>query len=208
MIIMSYMSSEEKKETISLNKKILKDIRITSQEHMLLNCMDQFYSKDDNGNKLLNIINGNISIRLVDFFVTNYSKKNRINYQIKDDDNEIMFNVHSSYKSQLKAWNKKYFDPFSRGDRIPFFLENDCLITTIGQLNFFKWFITYNVLDYVDDKIDKIEQDMNKNKKKIRKTNNNSKPKRYMKEKVKNYNMGTLNCLEPKKLTKIEVTFD
>ena len=208
MIIMSYMSSEEKKKTISLNKKILKDIRITSQEHMLLNCIDQFYSKDDNGNKLLNIINGNISIRLVDFFVTNYSKKNRINYQIKDDDNEIMFNVHSSYKSQLKAWNKKYFDPFSRGDRIPFFLENDCLITTIGQLNFFKWFITYNVLDYVDDKIDKIEQDMNKNKKKIRKINNNSKPKRYMKEKVKNYNMGTLNCLEPKKLTKIEVTFD
>ena len=119
-----------------------------------------------------------------------------------------MFNVHSSYKSQLKAWNKKYFDPFSRGDRIPFFLEDDCLITTIGQLNFFKWFITYNVLDYVDDKIDKIEQDMNKNKKKIRKTNNNSKPKRYTKEKIKNYNMGTLNCLEPKKITKIEVTFD
>lgn len=202
------MSSKENQETISLNKKILKDIRITSQEHMLLNCMDQFYSKGENARKLLNIINGNISIRLVDFFVTNYSKKNRVNYQIKDDNNEIMFNVHSSYKSQLKAWNKKYFDPFSRGDRIPFFLEDDCLITTIGQLNFFKWFITYNVLDYVDDKIDKIEQDMNKNKKKIRKTNNNSKPKRYTKEKVKNYNMGTLNCLEPKKLTKIEVTFD
>jgi hypothetical protein len=208
MIIINYMSSQETKETISLNKKILKDMRITSQEHMLLNCMEQFYSKDDNGNKLLNIINGNISIRLVDFFVTNYSKKNRINYQLNDDNNELMFNVHSSYKSQLKAWNKKYFDPFSRGDRIPFFLENDCLITTIGQLNFFKWFITFNVLDYVDDKIDKIEQDMNKNKKKIRKPNSNLKPKRYIKEKVKNYNMGTLNCLEPKKLTNIEVTFD
>ena len=75
MIIMNYMSSKENQETISLNKKILKDIRITSQEHMLLNCMDQFYSKDENARKLLSIINGNISIRLVDFFVTNYSKK-------------------------------------------------------------------------------------------------------------------------------------
>ena len=202
------MSSEEKKENLSLNKKILKDIRITSQEHMLLNCMDQFYSKTEYADKLLDIINGNISIRLVDFFVTNYSKKNRVNYQIKDDDNQIMFNVHSSYKSQLKAWNKKYFDPFSRGDRIPFFLENDCLITTIGQLNFFKWFITYNVLEYVDSNIEKIEQDMNKNKRKVRKINTSSKPKRYIKEKIKNYNMGALNCTEPKKITKIEVTFD
>jgi len=202
------MSSEGKKETISLNKKILKDIRITSQEHMLLNCMDQFYSKPYNASKLLSIINGDISIRLVDFFATNYCKKNRVNYQIKDDDTDIMFNVHSSYKSQLKAWNKKYFDPFSRGDRIPFFLENDCLITTIGQLNFFKWFITFNVLDYVRDKIDIIEQDMNKNKKKVRKPTSSSHPKRYMKEKIKNYNMGTLKCLEPKKITKIEVTFD
>ena len=129
-----YMSSED--NNLSLNKKILKDIRITSQEHMLLNCMDQFYSNKENADKLISIINGDISIRSVDFFVTNYSKKNRVSYQIKEDDQQVIFNVHSSYKSQLKAWNKKYFDPFSRGDRVPFFLENDCLITTIGQLNF------------------------------------------------------------------------
>ena len=127
----NYMSSED--NNLSLNKKILKDIRITSQEHMLLNCMDQFYSNKENADKLISIINGDISIRSVDFFVTNYSKKNRVSYQIKEDEQQVIFNVYSSYKSQLKAWNKKYFDPFSRGDRVPFFLENDCLITTIGQ---------------------------------------------------------------------------
>ena len=44
-------------------------------------------------------------------------------------------------KNQLKAYSKKYFDPFGRGDRIPFFSNNTCIITTIGQLNFYKWFI-------------------------------------------------------------------
>lgn len=201
------MSSEENK--ISLNKKILKDIRITSQEQMLLNCMDQFYTTKDNANKLVDLINGEISIRLVDFFVTNYSKKNRVSYQIEEDDNKITFNVHSSYKSQLKAWNKKHFDPFSRGDRIPFFLEDDCLITTIGQLNFFKWFISNNVYQYVEKNLSKIEQEMNKNKKRVKKTKSTIKPKKYKDTKInKNYNMNTLTCTAPKKVTKIEVTFD
>lgn len=210
------MSSEKKeehkdehKEDLSLNKKIFKNIRITSQEHMLLNCIEQFYSDESNSEKLVDLVNGNISIRLIDFFVTNYSKKNRINYTIKDGESTSVFNVHSSYKSQLKAWNKKYFDPFSRGDRIPFFLENDCLITTIGQLNFFKWFINNNVTEYIETSIDKIEQDMNKNKKKVKKIQTVNKPKKNMREKViKNYNMNTLSCMEPKKITKIEVTFD
>ena len=201
------MSSEESK--ISLNKKILKDIRITSQEQMLLNCMDQFYSTKENADKLVDLINGEISIRLVDFFVTNYSKKNRVSYQIEEDDNKVTFNVHSSYKSQLKAWNKKHFDPFSRGDRIPFFLEDDCLITTIGQLNFFKWFISNNVYQYVEKNLTNIEQEMNKNKKRTKRTKTNIKPKKYKDIKVnKNYNMNTISCMVPKKVTKIEVTFD
>ena len=201
------MSSEENK--ISLNKKILKDIRITSQEQMLLNCMDQFYSTKKNADKLVDLINGEISIRLVDFFVTNYSKKNRVSYQLEEDGNKFNFNVHSSYKSQLKAWNKKHFDPFSRGDRIPFFLEDDCLITTIGQLNFFKWFISNNVYQYVETNISNIEQEMNKNKKRTKRIKTNIKPKKYKDIKVnKNYNMNTISCMVPKKVTKIEVTFD
>lgn len=203
------MSSEEKNEKLSLNKRILKDIRITSQEQMLLNCIEQFYSDSDKADKLVELINGQISIRLIDFFVTNYSKKNRTSYTIKDGEDKVTFNVHSSYKSQLKAWNKKYFDPFSRGDRIPFFLEDDCLITTIGQLNFFKWFITYNISSFIENNIEKIEQDMNKNKKKTSKSSTISKPKKYIKEKTnKTYSLNTMNCMEPKKMTKIEVTFD
>ena len=207
----------EKLNNLSLNKKILKELRLTSQEHMLFNCMDEFYNKKENTEnaiKLIKLLEGDISIRLIDFFVTNFSNKNRINYKITTNDNTIVFNVYSSYKSQLKAWKKIHFDPFSRGIRIPFFLNdnNNCLLTTIGQLNFFKWFITNNISYYTKKNLEKLEFEMNKNKKisKINKVNVNSKPIRKYKEKYyKNYSMNNhIQCGTFKKKTKIEVRFD
>merc|ERR1712166_309308 len=65
------------------------------------------------------------------------------------------------------------------GDRIPFFLEDDCLITTIGQLNFFKWFISNNVFQYVESCISNIENEMNKNKKRTKRTKNTITTKKY-----------------------------
>lgn len=202
--------SFEQKNNLSLNKKILKELRITSQEQMLLNCMDQFYSNSEHSNILIKLINGDVSIRLIDFFVTNYSKKNRVSYQISENNINSIFNVYSSYKSQLKAWNKKYFDPFSRGDRVPFFVNDDCIITTIGQLNFFKWYISNNVMSFVQKNISKIELEMNKSKKKIKKDVNPYKIKKQVRENrnIKNYNINPITLSTPKKMTKIEVTFD
>ena len=147
----------------SINQEILKNIQISSQENMLIRSLEKFYLNEENINTILPIINGesNISMRLIDYFVTNYSKKYRITYNLEDNGNKILFNVYSSYKSQLKAYNKKYFDPFSRGNRIPFFLPNDCIITTIGQLNFFKWFISKKIIDYVSQNLSDIEKDLN-----------------------------------------------
>jgi len=200
----------------SLNKKILKELRLTSQEHMLFNCMDGFYNTENNTEnaiKLVNLLEGEISIRLIDFFVTNYASKNRVSYKIKDGENTTVFNVHSSYKSQLKAWKKIHFDPFSRGTRVPFFLNNnsECRLTTIGQLNFFKWFITNDLSTYIKSNINKIESEMNKNKKTTKKPKNKKpKVKKYNKEReYKSYNMTTtLSCDVSKKKTKIEVRFD
>ena len=203
--------SSELNNNLSLNQKILKELRITSQEQMLLNCMDQFYSKSENSEKLISLINGDVSIRLIDFFVTNYSKKNRVSYPLDEENSNQIFNVFSSYKSQLKAWNKKYFDPFSRGDRVPFFINNDCIITTIGQLNFFKWYISNKVVKYVKNNLVKIELDMNKSKKKINKKELNPfKIKKQTREikNIKNYNLNPISLSGPKKMTKIEVTFD
>lgn len=192
-----------------IQDNILSTIQISSQENILLTNIEKFYKSNRKQAKdVINIIRGHsiISMRLIDFFVTNYSKKYRINYKIKLNNTEEIFNVYSSYKSQLKAYNKKYFDPFSRGNRIPFFFNDDCIITTIGQLNFFKWFFQYKVNEYIVKNMAKIEEDLIE-------TKNNLKKKVKIKKLKKNRSIDkTPNIFKipklPKKINKIELTFD
>ena len=40
--------------------------------------------------------------------------------------------------------------------------ENKYIQTTIGQLNFFKWALENNVIEYIEENYDEIENDMNK----------------------------------------------
>lgn len=201
----------------SLNQEILKKIQISSQEHMLIKSLEKFYVNNVNMKKMLPIVNGEsmISMRLIDFFVTLYSKQNRVTYNLVENNNKVLFNVYLSYKSQLKAYNKKYFDPFSRGNRIPFFFPDDCIITTIGQLNFFKWFISKNVLDYVQKNLAEIELALNKsksaNKKNVKKKS--KKPKNVNKNKYNNKNNfmtynNELKLNDKKELVDIIVTFE
>ena len=130
----------------------------------------EFYLVNNNIDKLLPIItsNSNISIRVLDWFVTNYSKKFNIIYKLSDsniDDNHI-FNVYLQYKCQLKSYKKKLFDPFCRKKRIVFYYDlNKCIVTTVGQLNFFRWAISNDVLNYVEQHLHTITHDMiNSNK--------------------------------------------
>merc|ERR1711934_107124 len=119
------------------------------------------------GDQMLSIINSKneISLRIIDWFVTNYAKKNNIiyNLQFKKDKEikKIRFVVYLNYKAQLKAYSKKQFDPFCRRDRISFYYKDtEELITTVGQLNFFRWAIEHKVLNYIQDNLKYIEEDM------------------------------------------------
>jgi len=177
---------------------------------ILLKPLIEFYSNHNNLNKLLLILffkkykkNKNsliqnifknsiqdtkISLRLIDWFVTNYCKKNTILIDIinkKNNNNEII-NIYQSYKSNLKAFSKQYFDPFRRNKKI-FFIFNinsnnfniiknidilnnteinnnikkeNIIETTIGQLNFFKWIIENNIYEYICIHKKIIENDM------------------------------------------------
>jgi len=157
---------------MTLNEDIFDDIQVSSQEYIILKSFDIFYQKSNIINKFLKILNGDIhnyksldhaiSIRLIDFFVTKYSKNHKIIFKIN---NSQVINVYNSYKQQLKAYQKKHFDPFSRGYRIPYFLNDICIITTISQLNFFKWFFSYGLYEYILDHHNDIENEMNLNNK-------------------------------------------
>jgi len=149
------------------NNELFKVIQLTSQELVRLKGNDEFYDNINNAEKFIDIVLGNceISIRLIDHFVTKFSKFNKCNYKLNEVEKEIVFNVHFDYKNQLKHYQKTHFDPFSRGDRIPFFMNGTCIITTIGQLNFFKWFISKKVFEYLIEKKDDVYNDMNKKNK-------------------------------------------
>ena len=132
-----------------------------TQNDLLLNKLMQFYNKDNNFEKMLEIINGQskISLRIVDWFATNYSKKYYTVYSISS---ESRFKVYNDYKLKLKAYSKKRFDPFCRWERITIPFKNDTFIqTTIGQLNFFKWALENEVINYITINYESIDKDMN-----------------------------------------------
>ena len=131
------------------------------KQKLLYYKLKEFCNKD-NIQKIRVILDGEtkLSLRIIDWFVTNYSKKNNI---ILNSENKKI-NVFLNYKSQLKAYSKKQFDPFCRRERINFFYDDkNYITTTIGQLNFFKWTLVYNILDYINENLSVIETDMNLN---------------------------------------------
>ena len=128
---------------------------------MLLGNLMRFYKDEDNLEKMLSIINGesDISLRIVDWFATNYAKANFTVYSI----GEQRFKVYNDYKLKLRAYSKKRFDPFCRWERINIpYKDGKQIQTTIGQLNFFKWALENGVINYIEDNKDAIEQDMTK----------------------------------------------
>lgn len=56
---------------------MLKPVNYITQNNLLLNNLIDFYKNEDALNKMLNIITGEnkISLRIVDWFSTNYAKK-------------------------------------------------------------------------------------------------------------------------------------
>jgi len=173
--------------------------KLSTRQELIMDKLKLFYTSS-NMIKLLPILNGEtkLSLRIIDWFVTNYTKKHNVilynkkqklvqNKSLKNkitqktkkakyESVEEQFNTYLNYKGQLKAYSKKNFDPFCRRDRINFYYtDDDCIVTTVGQLNFFKWAIENNVIDYINKHLDIIDKDMNKNIKREEDINKKSK---------------------------------
>lgn len=161
---------------------------IASREDFLLKKLFRFYSNPTNLNTFKTIVvdGKHVSLRLLDWFATNYSKNH-----ITNINNQC---IHSNYKQHLKSYRKHFFDPFCRRQRIcirgknfdinqdisklknPLEFEYEYLpkkkeksfvekehngfITTIGQLNFFKWCIETYIIGYVIEHSRQIEENM------------------------------------------------
>jgi hypothetical protein len=140
-----------------------KNKAIIDSKDLLMVSLAKFYSTRTHMVEIIDIIEGvsKISLRLIDWFVTNYSKKHSTIITKVIQNNIVHFNVYLSYRSQLKAYSKQQFDPFRRRDRIKFYFEKDKFIeTTIGQLNFFRWVLQNDILDYIKTNYEDVEIDM------------------------------------------------
>ena len=159
-----------------------------SQENLILESLQIFFTQcyeSDNTSltPMLDIINSKhrISLRLLDWFITNYCKKKKIMFSKPDGSN---FYIYNNYKCQLKAFSKKFFDPFCRSYRIKFIINSNSNIeisTTIGQLNFFRWIIKSDIISYIMESIDIIEHEIT--------YNNGNKRQRRRRTKYKNKNV-------------------
>jgi hypothetical protein len=150
--------------------------KIQKKEVYYYRMIDNFFRDCDKAHisNMIQIIQGesDISLRILDWFVTRYSAQYKITFETNSDK---QFNVHISYKAQLKSFKKRYFDPFRRRRKINYNYDKDDtnkrILTTIGQLNFFRWAISNHVIKYVQENYQEIIRAMNKSNKddKIRK---------------------------------------
>ena len=123
-----------------------------SKSEALLVSIRNFYSVTENSQYLIDVLekrNG-ISLRNLEWFITNYSKQKNTTYTSKSGK---QFTVHCAYKSSLGGYSKKLFDPFCRTSKFDFEVPNTdggtVIKTTVAQLNFIRWCIINNIIDYM-----------------------------------------------------------
>jgi hypothetical protein len=132
--------------------------KIPCRRELLIRSLQKFYSSRTDMSSIIKLLQGqgDISLRVMDWFVTNYSKKHNVTYLLNNQE----FSVYLNYKSQLKAFSKKLFDPFCRRERIEFQIEGiSPFITTVGQLNFFRWALEKDIFPYIRAKYQDILRD-------------------------------------------------
>lgn len=123
--------------------------KIHCKPELIVASLQRFYATYPDMSKVMPYLIGEaeISLRVIDWFVTKYSRKNFTSYDL----NGQRFVVYKSYKGQLDAYNKQYFDTNCRRERIQFAIKDyPPFVTTIGKLNFFRWALETNLLEYLE----------------------------------------------------------
>jgi hypothetical protein len=122
-----------------------------SRSDILFQSIKNFYADEKNAQHLCDILEKHkgISLRKLEWFITDYSKKRNLSYTMTDGK---AFSVHCAYKSSLDGYSKKLFDPFCRTEKFEYEIPHTKgakIQTTVAQLNFIKWCIQHDIIDYI-----------------------------------------------------------
>lgn len=135
---------------------------IQTHDELLRNELLIFYENKEYLRRMSGIINGKrLSLRLLDWFVCNYSKEYYTMYEIQRGEKTIRFKVYPDYKTNLDIYSKKRFAPFCRHERMYVSYDEENLMeTTLGQLNFFRWVFKNYILEFMEANYEDIKRDM------------------------------------------------
>ena len=137
---------------------------LSRTDDVLLDSIIEWYNIDHKSiNRFLSIVKRKhgLSLRIIDWLVTNYSKI----HSLTIDTSDFPRDLNRDYQKHLNAFSKKNLDPFARRNKIKIRVkhENGSIefrTTTVGQLNFFRWFISNNIEDILRSERSKIELHM------------------------------------------------
>lgn len=149
---------------------------VSKTSRALLRRLELFFSVPMHMSKVVPFLKGtaNMSLRFIQWFINVYTARHDVDWLVPNEDedawcNNMYFNVGVNYQMQLATLRKKRFDFFGRkwrkearagtdgsaevvyvyhGIRL-YYQDDKYVVTTLGQLNFFAWFIEKGVLDWV-----------------------------------------------------------
>lgn len=96
-----------------------------------------------------------VSLRMLDYLVSMYSQRGcMVKYE------GGIRTIHDIYQCGLLANGKTFYDVFRRAERFEFTKHGQTIVTTLGQLIFFRDMIRYGVIDYMYEHLAEIKEQM------------------------------------------------
>lgn len=146
------------------------ETKLSQRERILLDTVDSFYNEPNNFKRLKRLLStkkpaatkkhqqtqGTVSLRLLDFLCTTYATRKPIVLQRKAQTNSGLsgsafpVDLKDVYQNGLNAYGKAHYDCFRRNKRLVYQKHGKKVITTLGQLLYFKDALTYGIVDYAE----------------------------------------------------------
>lgn len=108
------------------------------------------------------------SLRVLEHLVTNFSRQKGFKFQLPHQD--VPMHLYDAYQAELQRHGKVLFDVFAREDRYSTSKhvlaspnkDGRSLKTTAKQMNFVRWAILNNVIDYAQQHLSQIREHLPK----------------------------------------------
>ena len=133
---------------------------LSRSDEVLLDSVLEWYNEDAaRVESFLSIVkrkNG-MSLRVIDWLVTNYSKTRSVILETEG----VPRDLNRDYQKNLSAYNKRNMDPFARKNKISITIPGkEARSSTVGQLNFFRWFLKNGIDAFLQKNKGLVEEHM------------------------------------------------